>query len=157
MRATYVHAARAVENQGLLLPLAPDGSVPELPEDLTEITDGELMRLLASYTVWAEYGAAVVTRYAVDEEHLAASLEREKATAALRHQHHKTVAAQKSAALCDPAVISLDEEYQGARARRKFAEVVMNGAERKAAVISRELTRRVGRHDREQRTGRWNP
>jgi hypothetical protein len=146
-----------VEIQGLSLPVSPDGEIPDLPEDLTEITDSQLMRLLSAYTTWGEYAAAVVTRYAVDEESLAAQLEREKAVAALRHQNHKSVAAQKAAALCDPAVQELDEDYQGARARRKFAEVVMNGAERKAAVISRELTRRVGRHDREARTGRWNP
>lgn len=157
MRAPFIHAARAVEQQGLLLPLAPDAEIPDLPEDLTEITDGELMRLLAAYTTWAEYAAAVVARYAIDEERLAADLEREKARAALRHQDHKSVAAQRSAALCDPAVEKLDEEYQGARARRKFSEVVMNGADRKGAVVSRELTRRVGRHDREARTGRWNP
>lgn len=152
-----MHAARAVELQGLRLPVAPDGETPDLPEDLTELADEELMRLLAGFTVWADYAAAVVTRYAVDEEHLACALEREKAIAALRHQDHRTVAAQKAAALCDPQVEKLDTDYQGARARRKFAEVAMTGAERKAAVISRELTRRVGRHDREARTGRWNP
>jgi hypothetical protein len=150
-------AVRAVEYQGLELPVTPDGQIPELPEELTEIGDAELMRLLAQYTVWGEYAASIVVRYAIEEEHLAAVLDRERASCALRHQDHKSVTAQKAAVAADPAVHDLEDDHQGARAKRKFAEVVMNGTERKASVISRELTRRVGRHDREARTSRWNP
>lgn len=150
-------AARAVENAGLRLPVNPDEEMPQLPDDLTEITDGELMHLLACYTTWAEYAAGVVATHTIDEETHEADLDREKALAALRHQDRKTVAAQKAAALADPDVQAIDENYRAARARRLFAEVVMTGAERKAAVVSRELTRRVGRHDREARTTRWNP
>lgn len=157
MNSPAARAADALSWQGLATPLAPDGDIPDLPEDLTEITDADLMRLLACYTTWAEYAACVTARYAIDEDAYASALEREKAAAALRASERKTVAAQKAAALGDPGVQQLDASYQGARARRKFAEVVRDGTERKAAVISRELTRRVGRHDREARTNRWNP
>lgn len=157
MRQVTRRAARAVENRGLRLPLSPDADMPELPADITELGDAELMALLGAYSAWAVFGAAVAAGYESDEEDLEAELTRERAAASLRHPDLRTVAAQKAAALSDPAVEKLGGEHQLVRASRRFAVVARDNAERMAAVVSRELTRRTARHERETRTGRWNP
>jgi hypothetical protein len=44
-----------------------------------------------------------------------------------------------------------------AYAARKLTQVVYANCERVVALISRELTRRVGREGPERRNARWNP
>jgi len=157
VRPVTRRAARAVENRGLRLPVEPDGDMPELPQDITELSDDELMRLLVVYGAWTAFAAAVAAGYESDEKDLETALNRERAAASLRRPELRTVAAQKAAALSDAAVEQLDGEHQFVRASRGFAAVARDNAERSGAVVSRELTRRTARHDRETRTGRWNP
>jgi len=59
VRPVTRRAARAVENRGLRLPVEPDGDMPELPQDITELSDDELMRLLVVYGAWTAFAAAV--------------------------------------------------------------------------------------------------
>ncbi|MFD6934604.1 hypothetical protein ACFWAP_00415 [Streptomyces goshikiensis] len=92
----------------------------------------------------------------MDEKDAEASLERCKALAAVKAKNEKSVTAQKAAAASDEDVVEADEEYRGAYAIRKLTEAIYNGADRKSAVVSRELTRRIGRNDREGRANRWN-
>jgi hypothetical protein len=40
---------------------------------------------------------------------------------------------------------------------RKMLGAIYNATDEKNKLISRELTRRVGRDPREQRNGKWNP
>lgn len=157
MRQVTRRAMYTTEHQGLWLPIAPEGEVPELPADITQIPDEELMRLLVVFNGWADYAAGVVAGFDSDEEDLERELNREKSAASLRNSALRTVTAQKAAALSDPAVEKLGDEYQLVRGSRKFAAVVRDSAEHKGAIVSRELTRRVGRHDREARGNRWNP
>lgn len=56
-----------------------------------------------------------------------------------------------------------DEEYleaqaakQDAFAYRRMLQAVYDSADKRATLLSRELTRRVGRADRDSRAGRWS-
>ncbi len=57
----------------------------------------------------------------------------------------------------DPEVKEATEAYNEARKHRKKLGVLVNNMERSAAMVSRELTRRVGREPVDRRQGRWNP
>lgn len=157
MSSARHRARRELRESGLDLPEQPAGEMPELPDDITALADRQLMALFAELSAWTDYAAGVVAECQIDEEHAAARLDQERAEAALRHTSEKSVTAQKNAALADPGVRDLDEQLQLTRARRRLTEVVRDAADRRAAVVSRELTRRVGRHDRDARSARWNP
>ncbi|MET9119992.1 hypothetical protein [Streptomyces sp. NPDC004528] len=113
------------------------------------------MSLFVALTRWAEYAGTQLAAAAVDEKAAEAELERCKALAAVKAKHEKSVTAQKAAAASDEDVIDADETFREAYAVRKLTEAIYNGADRKSAVVSRELTRRVGRGDRESRANRW--
>jgi hypothetical protein len=76
--------------------------------------------------------------------------------AAVKAKNEKSVTAQKAAAASDEEVLDADAEYRKNYAVRKLTEAIYSGADRKAAVVSRELTRRIGRSDRESRVTRWS-
>jgi hypothetical protein len=76
--------------------------------------------------------------------------------AAVKAKNEKSVTAQKAAAASDEEVLEADAEYRKNYAVRKLTEAIYSGADRKAAVVSRELTRRIGRSDRESRVTRWS-
>ncbi|MFK0015793.1 hypothetical protein [Streptomyces sp. NPDC091027] len=113
------------------------------------------MELFVELTRWAEYAGTQLAAAAIDEKAAEAVLEHCKALAAVRAKHEKSVTAQKAAAASDEDVIEADEQHREAYAVRKLTEAIYNGADRKAAVVSRELTRRIGRGDRESRANRW--
>ncbi|MEW1675598.1 hypothetical protein ACJ6WD_11115 [Streptomyces sp. VTCC 41912] len=75
--------------------------------------------------------------------------------AAVKAKNEKSVTAQKAAAASDEDVLAADDDYRHTYAVRKLTEAIYSGADRKAAVASRELTRRIGRSDRESRAQRW--
>jgi hypothetical protein len=56
----------------------------------------------------------------------------------------------------DPDVVAARERLDNAKARRKMLAVLSNNMERGAALLSRELTRRVGRAPVEGRAAGWN-
>ncbi|MFF1711191.1 hypothetical protein [Streptomyces sp. NPDC058268] len=113
------------------------------------------MELFVELTRWAEYAGTQLAAAAVDEKAAEALLDRCKALAAVKAKHEKSVTAQKAAAASDEDVLEADSEYRQTYAVRKLTEAIYSGADRKAAVVSRELTRRIGRSDRESRATRW--
>ncbi|MEU0213570.1 hypothetical protein ABZ281_00120 [Streptomyces sp. NPDC006265] len=113
------------------------------------------MELFVELTRWAEYAGTQLAAAAVDEKDAEAVLEHCKALAAVKAKNEKSVTAQKAAAASDEDVKEADAEYRKAYAVRKLTEAIYSGADRKSAVVSRELTRRIGRSDREGRASRW--
>jgi hypothetical protein len=58
----------------------------------------------------------------------------------------------------DPEVEERQDAFDVAHAQRKMLAVLFTSTERDAAVVSRELTRRVGRReDSDRRVSRWTP
>jgi hypothetical protein len=142
--------------KGLKLRSRPEDDMPDLPANLTELNDDKLMELFVELTRWAEYAGTQLAAAAVDEKDAEAHLERCKAMAAVKAKNEKSVTAQKAAAASDEEVLDADAEYRKNYAVRKLTEAIYSGADRKAAVVSRELTRRIGRSDRESRVTRWS-
>jgi proline dehydrogenase len=54
-----------------------------------------------------------------------------------------------------PEVVDQQERYRVARAYRKLVEAMFESCERSSQLLSRELSRRIGLHSKEQRTQRF--
>lgn len=149
-------ATRQMERDDLYLPPKPEGDVPVLPEDPTELSDGELMSLFARMTAWVEYAGGRLAAAEVDEKSCADTLERHKALSAVKNATEKTVTAAKAKAYEDPDYLEAQEAKQQAFAYRRMLQAVYDSADKRATLLSRELTRRVGRADRDSRAGRYS-
>lgn len=106
------------------------------------------MGLLVKFTRYADYVQGLLVLAEIDESAAASILELEKArflAGSWTGESTDRVAVQKAQATADPAVTKLEGEYEMARAKRKLRQVLFDSLTRDAAVVSRELTRRVGR------------
>jgi acyl-CoA reductase-like NAD-dependent aldehyde dehydrogenase len=115
------------------------------------------MKLFTRTTRWSEYLSAQVAAAEVDERYADAVVEKIKALKSLENKSEKTVAAAKAHAYTDQQYLDALNEQQRAYAFRKLITAVYDNSERTAALLSRELTRRVNRDTRERRVERWNP
>lgn len=156
-RTASQQALRRLRASGIPVPEQPEFEAPRLPPDVTELDDRDLMALFGELTTWAEYLATQLAVAGVDERSAEESLKIAEARGAVRHKTEKTVAAVKALVLADPEVLAAREALDSAYAYRKILQPIADGAERRAAFVSRELTRRTGRADRENRNNRWNP
>jgi hypothetical protein len=68
----------------------------------------------------------------------------------------KTVTAAKAKAYEDEDFLAAQEEAHTTYAYRKMIHMMYDATDRKTQVLSRELTRRVNRSDRDGRDARWN-
>jgi hypothetical protein len=145
----------ALDDLGLPFDAQPRERLPELPSDLTELTESRLMGLMVNLTNWAAYAAGQLARAAVAEKHAEADLAMAQARAAVAARGEKSVSAQKAAAAADPEVQEATDRLTEAYALRKSLEAVHGGLEAKAKVVSRDLTRRTGLSATEHRAGKW--
>jgi hypothetical protein len=160
-QAATAEAAKAkLAKEELALPPEPPYPLPKLPLRLSDLGDDDLMKLFVALTRWTDYLAGCVALAAVDERSAESVLQRAEATVLLRDwgggkDDRVTIAkAQRSQ---DAEVQKWQGEYDVAHAYRKLVDVMFTSAERDASVVSRELTRRVGRREsNERRTNRWN-
>lgn len=97
-----------------------------------------------------QLAAATVSEKSAEE-----ALAKYRALSAVANKSEKTVTAAKARAYEDPEFEAALAEEIRAYSYRKIIEAIYNNTERKAAVLSREITRRVGRNDREKRGNRW--
>lgn len=114
------------------------------------------MGLMVALTNWAAYAGGALSQAAVTEKEAEAQLAMAQARAAVAAKAEKSVAAQKAAAADDPYVREATAALTEAYAMRKTLEAVHAGLEAKARVVSRDLTRRTGMRDTEQRVSRWS-
>lgn len=145
---------------GFVLPRRPSRGLPEIPLDLPDLGDKRLMELFTAYVVWNNF---------IDVRRVQAEIEEANAETRLKVLEAMSLAGGweggKDARITiaraerdmDPEVIAARNEHDEAKARRKLLGVLSNNMERGAALLSRELTRRVGRAPVEGRAGRANP
>lgn len=129
---------------------------------MSELSDDELMRLFVALTRWTDFYAGQLAMAEVEMTYSDQVLEQVKATVLLRKWASATkddrVTIAKAEVLTDPDVDECQGVYDTAYARKKMLAVYFENAERDAAVVSRELTRRVGRKEsNERRADRWKP
>jgi hypothetical protein len=161
--AASVAARARLAKKKLLLPRRPRYGIPELPADLTEINDETLMQIFSELTRWQDYAARCLAEAEIDEQ--AAESMLDFVTAKLQIQNwdeaeNKStarVAIAKARATVDPLVQEWKEKTATARATRKLTGVMAETLARDCAVLSREISRRIGREPGERRVGRWNP
>lgn len=114
------------------------------------------MEMFAQYTEWANFLSTRVAIAEVDEAQAEAVLQ-----LALDHamvvSDYGTVTVAKASRSLDSAVIELREKAAVAKAYRKLTTSFFENVERKSAVISRELSRRLGSRPLENRVGRYRP
>lgn len=148
-------AAQTLAKQGLGEPPERPGSKPPLlPEDLTDQSDRELMKLLTRLGKWVGYLGYQKSAAEVDERFAATKVERMAALAQIKNKGG-SVSAMKASVWDSDEYSDAKRAEQEAYAYRKLVEALYNAVDKDSFTVSRELTRRTGRNDREKRQQRW--
>ena len=140
---------------GLELPPKPDGERPELPRDLTSLSDDELMGLFGLLNRWVAYAGGQLALAAVDEKEAEAELDVRRARVLIAGKSERSVSAAKARADEAPEVVEARKSLNVVYAVRKLTETVYDALERDVFLVSRELTRRMGRMDKEIRYNKF--
>lgn len=149
-------AWQALEPLGLFAEETPaSGGAPQIPDDLTGLSERDLMALFRELTEWTCYAATQLADAWSDERQEEQAVALAVARAAVMAKTEKTVAAQKAVAAADPDVRDAEERLLHKSAYRRALEAVYNNCERRGQLVSRELSRRIARVDRAGRANRW--
>lgn len=132
----------------------PEYEVPELPWDITDVSDALLMEHFSKQLAWQNFFATQVAQAEIDEADAEAHLKTQEAVIMLTGKKVTEARAERDV---NENVIAARDAYLVARAKRKMLQVTMENRERCANLISRELTRRVGREGNQRRSDRWTP
>lgn len=133
----------------------PDFDFPDIPRDITIVSDEHLMRMFAGFVAWQNYAATQFAEAEIVEARAEAHVRRLEAQGMLLSSAEKVTVA-RAELVNNPEVERARQELLIAYAHRKMTSVIYGNCERSAALISRELTRRVGREPVERRNQRWN-
>lgn len=147
-----LEAKRQIEVQRYSVPARPGRALPEVPDDITELDDRELIGMMTLLTKWAEHLAVQLACAEVDERWADAAMEKEKALGSLGSV--KDVTERKAKVYESTAFLEAQDVYHERMAYRKLVGVLFQNADRWSALLSRELTRRVNRDPRERRSER---
>jgi hypothetical protein len=135
----------------------PEFEIPDVPRDITVISDKKLMTLFSEYTAWQNFAATRLAEAEVEEERAEAAVRYEEAVAmSLAPATAKVTVTRAQTATSKTMQAARDRQLE-AYATRKMTQVVFANCERVVALISRELTRRVGREGTDRRMNRWQP
>lgn len=136
----------------------PGSDVPSIPDNITDVSDALLMETFSRFVQWLNYAATQFAEAEVVEERVTAHLKYIEATAMLTlNPAQGKVTVAKAEMTASQEVERAKQEVLNAYAVRKMTGVMVENCERSASLISRELTRRVGREPLERRQQRWNP
>jgi hypothetical protein len=151
-------AVRRLHREGLTLPGKPEFDIPALPDDITSLDDDALMTLFVRLTAWTAYASTKSAAAMVDERQAESTVEVNEARSLIKDYDPKSktpVTFAKAQRLLDDGVGTAQLKYETAYAYRKMVEVLAINAERDAALVSRELTRRTRNSGVEQRASRF--
>lgn len=113
------------------------------------------------FTRWSDYSGGQLALAEVDEKFADAYLEQLRARGLVEtmpvegEKATKGVMAQRAEKRLDPVYQDAVQDKLLAYAQRKLIAARHEAFERDAAVVSRELTRRVEREPSQRRTARW--
>ena len=153
------HPAVSRFNNKFELPKRPGDNPPQIPFDLDDMDDRDLMELYSMFMSWVSYAKAELVKAEIDEDK-EANLARILEARVLIEQwgaeaKGDRVTIAKARRDIDDRVVLQQEKYQNTRAYRKLVEALFEGCERGAQLLSRELSRRIGLHGKDQRTNRF--
>lgn len=118
------------------------------------VSDADLMDLFAKQTAWQNYLASEMVQADLEETEAEADVKTAEAMVMLNGGKLNDARLKRDT---DEDVAKLRKEYRIARAKRKMLQVAMENRERCINLISRELTRRVGREGPQRRMDRLSP
>lgn len=138
----------------------PTFEVPTVPLRVAELSDVDLMKLFVALTRWTDYFATLLAQAEVEERSANYILDKAKALGLMKAMssggRDERVTVAKAEVASDPEIVQYETVAENAYAKRKFTLVHFEAAERDAALVSRELTRRVGKKEsNERRADRW--
>lgn len=114
------------------------------------------MSLFREFTEWVAYQGAQLAIAEVEEQSAVEDVKRMETMSAARNSGAKTVTAAKAAIWEDSGYIDARDAQFRAQAYKKMLGGIYEATEKKQVLLSRELTRRVGRDPRDNRNGKWN-
>lgn len=142
MSVESVNAVARLEFEGIKLPSHPAFEAPDLPSDISEVPDEELMELYSQFVAYLNYITVQLATAEVDERMCEKKAARKQAEL-MGATTDKTVSAAKARVASDPGVVVVLEELDQHYAYRKLVEAVHQNLERNVTLASRELTRRT--------------
>lgn len=143
-----------LRSQGLGFVERPGSDLPEMPRDIAELGDEDLMALYSQVVAWSDYSGAQLACAVVDERDLARRADSAERMAQLNARAQgSNVTDARLAAKEDQEVEAANEALFEAEAYRKLLEHVVESCDKNAALVSRELTRRVGGSGERSRRG----
>lgn len=142
------------------LPDRPHGAVPDIPKNLDELSDADLMNTYSEFMAWLSYAKTELVVAEIDEERCANNLRLMEAQTLIGQwsgEKGDTVTLAKARRDTDPQVLETQDKHLGARAYRKLVESVFERCERGTQILSRELSRRISTAPQDRRLHRYQP
>lgn len=131
--------------------------MPELPRDITTTSDADLMERFREFVEWQNYASSMLVEKEVEEEKAERTMKFLEGQKMLQQWDDKgTVTKQRAEVSQDPEVEKARQNHLQKYAERKYTKMIYENCERSAALISRELSRRIGRDGTERRNMRWS-
>lgn len=151
---------RSPSYRGIPLSARPDDTVPQIPLNISDVNDEELMNLYARYVAWANYITTLLAEAEIEEANAATEWKVSQAEALVASwggTKEERVTVAKAERELDPDVRAQEERYNNSRAHRKMLSTLADNMDRASALVSRELTRRLGRDTMDRRLSGWRP
>lgn len=137
----------ALTAQGIPFKTTMTLDLPQLPSDLTDLDDEDLMAIFSQLTAYSNFLASQYACAVIDEREAEKKLEYVENLALLRESGNKaakdTVTILKAKVSTSPEVMELADDLAVRYNYRKLIEVMVNNVDRDSNLISRELTRRT--------------
>lgn len=153
------HPAMERFNSKFSLPQRPGDEPPSLPVHLDDMDDRDLMDLYTQFMSWVSYLKGQLVKAEIDEDKEANNCRVVESRVLIAQwgadSKGDRVTIAKARRDVDINVVAQQEKYQVARAYRKLMEAMFESCERGAQLLSRELSRRIGLHGKDQRTSRF--
>ena len=136
-------ASQTMLEQGLLLPERPEYEIPQLPDDISSLSDELLMRGYTLLVAWTDYAATQAACAAIDERAAVKAADLAELRVLGNGAPKGTVSVAKARAASDETVVTLRDAAEVAHHYRKLVETIRDNLDRNYALYSRELTRRT--------------
>lgn len=159
-QTTEEHPALARFKSKFSLPSRPSDTPPSIPTNLDDLHDRDLMESYSEFMAWVSFTKSQLVEAEIDEDHELHQCKLIESTVLINQWGNDAkgdrVTLAKARRDVDPKVVEQQLKYQTARAYRKLVEALFESCERGAQLLSRELSRRIGLHNKEQRTSRFS-
>lgn len=145
---------QVVEAQGLTLPSHPGGGIPDLPSDITELSEKDLMDTYVEMVSWSEYAATQLAIAQVDEKGVSRNVDTYSLRAQIAaREAGMNVSDARLASKLDENVCAAADALFEIESYRRLLESVVEATDKSAALLSRELTRRTAGREYRRREG----